>query len=1102
MQSIKQLSEVDNAMVALVGGKAASLGEMIKAGINVPPGFVITTIVDNKGISPKVKKTVYAAFDKLGAELVAVRSSAVAEDSGSASWAGQLETYLNVTKDGLLDAIEKCQASIHSEHATEYADYNQVAKDGRAVAVIVQAMVDSEVSGILFTANPITGNREELVIESIYGLGEMIVQGMVTPDNWIINKPTGAIVSSSQRRQPKMLVYKDGINQVVKVPATKQRKSTLSATQIKQLTQVAAKIEQHYGQPQDIEWAIAKQKLYIVQSRPITTLGEQPNQSTFIFEKLFTREESLMVSEIQYEEFTNWLSQITSTSIPPLLCRIRDGLLETWLCREATNTLTDDIYQHNLQDKKYLEQNVARYQKLVTAMGKYEARQHARNLDELKAYLKLFRKIMIPLHVIFFTPFREDTPKFLVDLALKVRGEDAVFDTSDLYIRDSLAYIYPDCNGIETLIGLRDIDKPKAAVLQKRENDFFWVDREYLNLSFEQFSAKYPNYRLVIDKFDPNQQSITGTVAYAGNVRGEVQIITRKKDIANFREGNILVAPMTTPHYLPAMKKALAFVTNEGGVTCHAAIVAREMKKPCIIGTKVATEFLSNGDLIRVDANNGIVTVKKRSADDCKLLKLAERPPAPKGVKYALTVPQSVLFTELSFQACLRPVFQEALNMDYELDYLAIDANGAMSWNYDSDKTFDVALIGDQPIETALSSFVDLMTATARRLERHSSSLASAHTRRTHNRDDILEDLQEYWQAYRLHQASLCSFWNVENLLARAITNELRHYGHETALQGLDQFIKSRATNQYMRERNCFEKIVRRFAGDQKNLTAQTAPAELLAALRHHAREFGFLFTPFNLGEVPTGESLLPRVSEVRRSLRQKRDDKTEPVMPDLGVMLTSKLKHLTKILEQLTYWKNERIDVLSMADAKLEPLYQAAAESLNLSVDQLFTMTSGEVEASIKKGALTVGRQVLSDRAVAFCMVLHDGKIDFYEPALADEAENPSNGLVSGLLQGVGSSSGTAKGRVRLLLSLDQASELKTGEVLVTTMTRPEMGAALDRAAAFVTDEGGLLCHAAIISREMKKPCVIATAKATKVLQTGDLVEVDGSKGTVRLII
>jgi len=269
---IKQLSEVNQQDVKLVGGKAASLGEMLSAGIPVPGGFVITTDAFRTGLSQELENEILQAFDALKAERVAVRSSAVAEDSISASWAGQLETYLNTTKGELLNAVTKCWESIKSGHAAAYAAEHGVDESQQAVAVVVQAMVDSETSGVLFTANPVTENRDEVIIEAVYGLGELLVQGMVTPETLRIDKSTGKVSHRLPSKQRTKLIHKNGKNQ--EAPVASSAKPIISDRNIKDLVTLADKIERHYKVPQDIEWAIRGDQLFIVQSRPITTLGE------------------------------------------------------------------------------------------------------------------------------------------------------------------------------------------------------------------------------------------------------------------------------------------------------------------------------------------------------------------------------------------------------------------------------------------------------------------------------------------------------------------------------------------------------------------------------------------------------------------------------------------------------------------------------------------------------------------------------------------------------------------------------------------------------------------------------------------------------------
>jgi len=272
-KTFQQISKND---VLIAGGKGASLGEMTKAGIPVPPGFVITTNsfleFHNKTFSENFKKELLSSFENLKSERVAVRSSAIAEDASSASWAGQLESYLNVTEENLLDAVKKCWDSIDSDRAENYAKQQHVPDSELLVAVVVQKMVNSDVSGVMFTANPVTNNKNEVMIEAAYGLGELLVQGEITPDNYIIDKHKLDITESTVGSQEEMLVYQNGQNKKIPIPDNRKNILMINQNQLKELAELGIKIESHYGFPCDIEWAMEKEKFYIVQSRPITTL--------------------------------------------------------------------------------------------------------------------------------------------------------------------------------------------------------------------------------------------------------------------------------------------------------------------------------------------------------------------------------------------------------------------------------------------------------------------------------------------------------------------------------------------------------------------------------------------------------------------------------------------------------------------------------------------------------------------------------------------------------------------------------------------------------------------------------------------------------------
>jgi pyruvate,water dikinase len=272
---IRSFSEISKGDSPTVGGKGASLGEMTRAGFSVPPGFVITTNAYSSfstGMSTDFETAVLAAFDSLGANRVAVRSSAVGEDSKDASWAGQFDTYLNVTRDELIKSIALCWQSASSDAVLQYAKYKNINSDQLVLAVVVQKMVDSEVAGVAFSVNPVTGNQDEIMIEAVYGLGELLVQGSVTPDNYVFVKSTRELKEKHTPKKSTMMMFKDGANTEQPVPEDHKNRSCLTDAQISQLANTVEKVAAHYNSPQDVEWALEGDHFYIVQSRPVTTL--------------------------------------------------------------------------------------------------------------------------------------------------------------------------------------------------------------------------------------------------------------------------------------------------------------------------------------------------------------------------------------------------------------------------------------------------------------------------------------------------------------------------------------------------------------------------------------------------------------------------------------------------------------------------------------------------------------------------------------------------------------------------------------------------------------------------------------------------------------
>ncbi len=429
-------SEVDKEDVALVGGKGANLGEMTKAKFPVPNGFIITSeayyafirennfsvkikhlletanfdkpdslsqvsthikklIIDGK-LSKELVGDVFRAYSKLGTvfddTLVAVRSSATAEDLANASFAGQQETFLNVKGEAvLLEKIKEGWASLFNARALFYRHEQHFDNLKIGIALVVQRMVESEKSGIMFTLDPVTNDKSKIVIEAIYGLGELIVQGQENPDHYEVLKNDFSIISKKAVLQKKMLKKVGAKNKEIKLTKSQGGHQKLSDKEIIGLAKLGERLEKHYYFPQDIEWAIEKNKLFIVQTRAVTTVNEKK------------------------------------------------------------------------QTKKAI---------------------------------------------------------------------DEIANTS----------------------------------------------------------------RIPILKGDP---------ASPGIAAGPVRIIKSAKEIGKVMPGEVLVAPQTNPDYVPAMKKAVAIVTDSGGRTSHAAIVSRELGIPAIVGTQKATKILKQGEVVTVNGTKG-----------------------------------------------------------------------------------------------------------------------------------------------------------------------------------------------------------------------------------------------------------------------------------------------------------------------------------------------------------------------------------------------------------------------------------------------------------------------------------------------------------------
>ncbi|HUS60357.1 MAG TPA: phosphoenolpyruvate synthase, partial [Nevskiaceae bacterium] len=354
----------------------------------------IKNLIIKEKISPSLAKKVIECYLKLGGvirqALVAIRSSATAEDLPTASFAGQQTTYLNIKgESNVVLKVKECWASFFEPRAIFYRQEKKIDHLKAGMAVLIQEMVPADVSGVMFTIDPVTNQKNRILIEAIYGLGELIVQGAISPDQYLLDKDSLEIINRHLEKQTVQLIKVGSLNRKTRVPSKLQTKRKLTDKQIVELARLGKKIHRHYFFPQDIEWVLTKNKFYIVQTRPVTTIKEVEKQKN----------------------------------------------------KEAKKTKRNPI--------------------------------------------------------------------------------------------------------------------------------------------------------------------LTGMAASPGMAAGPVKIIRSAKQINKIKKGDILVTLMTTPDFVPAMKKAVAIVTNSGGQTSHAAIVSRELGVPCVVGTKKATTVLKNGQLITVNGALG-----------------------------------------------------------------------------------------------------------------------------------------------------------------------------------------------------------------------------------------------------------------------------------------------------------------------------------------------------------------------------------------------------------------------------------------------------------------------------------------------------------------
>ena len=1037
MDLIKGFDQTDKNDVPEAGGKGASLGEMTRAGIPIPPGFVILAnaferFIEEIELAPEIDtilhtvktgemssvehaseriqrlilsaqmpddigKEIQRYFNELDASFVAVRSSATAEDSASAAWAGQLDSYLNTTEETLLTNVQRCWASLFTPRAIFYRFEKELHKQKISVAVVVQKMVQSEISGIAFSVHPVTEDYNQLIIEAGFGLGEAIVSGQVTPDSYVIEKNPRRIIEKNITYQSKALWRAaNGGNEWRQLSQEEGSKPTLSDEQALELAEVILRIERHYGFPCDIEWTYEAGQFYIVQSRPITTLSLASGGEL---------KKNLNESTVNLIKNTDWhsdwsgpfslfgLSLPTNTYFEGMERYFGKGLSQVFVVFKngvAFSRLPSDEY-HELgahlveraQNREFVKKWASQFKKcadiligempespeefieklpeLLPHYQAYGAHNAATKIAFDAGYNRLSKKtkdILEEARKYSETFYKDDAEN--IDKAIRFLSKKTGYAYEEVYMltyEELLSYLAGGSLPLQTELKERWIaagvyfTKDKAIILSPKE--LAGIERSRLS--------------------DSDKREIVGQSAYKGKVQGRCRIILDYKN-AVFGRGDVLVTGMTDPHFVELMKKAAAIVTDGGGMLSHAAIVARELKKPCVIGTKIATQVLKDGDLVEVDADNGVV----------KILECAEKE----------IVNTYVGEVDESDTKTLTKIFSR--NMPLYAYYI---------WHEDILKC-QPFWVGEKVLTHHLV-VSDITEAT---------------------KASIYYNLGQINKAYRLYRDRLMQAGSFIKLFPSFVSN----------------FKKAEKAGTKLEKHTNLENFY----------------------------EFIDVFMHWYHGEMAAVHST--------------------PDMVGISESIKNEALELRAMTQDLT--ANFAVIVCDTVE-KLFPQYKGYGNYLLPDeVSKIETLCFDDMETKLKerkKGWFLYNMVLYTDRKRLSGILLKNDVV-----IKSGEQHQDYEKLVGQIV-----SKGIGKGKVRVIKTKNDLTMFNKGEVLVTEMTYPDYVPQMKMAAGVVTDEGGITCHAAIVSRELKIPCVVGTKIATQVLKDGDLVEVDANNGVVRIL-
>ncbi|MCG8584559.1 MAG: PEP-utilizing enzyme, partial [Pirellulales bacterium] len=601
----------------------------------------ILALLTSAPIPDEVASAIKNAASSIDEDRVSVRSSATCEDGLASAWAGQLETFLNVGPDEVLDEVRACWLSMFSTRALAYGAAHGYGHDKFGVAVVVQAMVPSEISGIGFSVHPVTQEPDLRLIEACFGQGEAIVSGRISPDQYVVKRGATEIVETEVGAQREgLFLDADSPEPVWRDLPKRGAERKLSDDQVLEYAAILDRVEAHYGHPVDTEWAYADGQFYLLQSRPITTLADEYREKVVDDAEPWIPVVRRPLNLLETSIISHWMDSRHAGldlgfHVDRFMC-IQDAsnLAQMYVGKPDMEAALEFIRDLDRTDRDHLiaildrgEEGYRRGQELLdhaeeitdidqaaehlVDIGKFttafpawtlmaldaghiedpEVIRRAERLRSNSLYPKFARMVMAPIAERMVCELGGSEPERAGELAT----------WRELHERSLTRDVLE-----QRLEGIRAGRRFVMQTLGQEERVDFVTETGYLMM-------RLAGQRQVVPPDDPDR--ISGQAAWPGVHRGRARVLLTSDPTGHeFDDGDVLVSLQSNPNLMPLLRHAGAIVTDDGGVACHAGIICRELKIPTIIGTGRATSTIHDGDIVEVDAMDQVVRIIERAS--------------------------------------------------------------------------------------------------------------------------------------------------------------------------------------------------------------------------------------------------------------------------------------------------------------------------------------------------------------------------------------------------------------------------------------------------------------------------------------------------------